>query len=116
LEAAQCGSTGPNCVRRSTILPNARKDVQARAFEMDDSKDPSAFAGISTTAKRARNVMLSGYIRCIARAIIVLARKPVPAKRANMLPGRIKNDDGKTLSPSRRINDLIWKRTSSRAS
>ena len=42
---------------------------------MDDFKIPTTFAGIWTAANRARNVMLSCYIRYIARAITVLAKR-----------------------------------------
>jgi hypothetical protein len=60
--------------------------------------------------------MLSGYIRYIARAITVLAKRPAPGKRSNLISAPTKTDDGKMLLPSRRINDLLWKRVSSKAS
>jgi hypothetical protein len=82
---------------------------------MDDNKDPPSFAEIRTAANHARNVMLSGYIRYIARAITVLARRPAPGKRPNLISAPTTTDDGKTLLPSRRINDLLWKRVSSKA-
>jgi hypothetical protein len=81
-----------------------------------DDKDPPAFAEIWTAANHARNSMLSSYIRYIARVITVLAKRPAPGKRTNLMPAPTKTDDGKMLVPSRRINDLIWKRISSKAS
>jgi hypothetical protein len=83
---------------------------------MDDNKDLSAFAAIRTAANHVRSSMLSGYIRTIARAITVLAGRPVSGKPGNVMPAPTKTDDGKMLVPSRRINDLIWKRISSKAS
>jgi hypothetical protein len=82
---------------------------------MDDNKDPPSFAEIRTAANHARNVMLSGYIRYIARAITVLAKPPDPGKPGNAMPAPTKTDDGNMLLPSRRINDLLWKRISSKA-
>lgn len=83
---------------------------------MDDNKNPPAFAEIRSAANHARSSMLSGYIRYIARAITILAGRPVSGKPGNVMPAPPKTDDGKMLVPSRRINDLIWKRISSKAS
>ena len=83
---------------------------------MNDNKDPPAFAEIWTAANHARNLMLSGYIRYIARAITVLARRPLPGKRTNLISAPTGTEAGKMLIPSRRINDPIWKRISSKTS
>jgi len=83
---------------------------------MDDNKDLPAFAEIRTAANHVRNSMLSTYIRTIARAITVLAKRPAPGNRTNLMPAATKTDDDRMLDPSRRINDLIWKRISSKTS
>jgi len=83
---------------------------------MDDNKNPPAIAEIWTAANHARNSILSGYIRYLARVITVLAKRPAPGNRTNLMSAATKTDDGRMLDPSRRINDLIWKRISSKAS
>ena len=74
---------------------------------MDDNENPPAFKEIGIAANNARNSMLSGYIRYIARVITVLAKRPAPGKRTDLMSPPAKTDDGKMLDPSRQINDLI---------
>lgn len=83
---------------------------------MDDNKDPPALAEVSSATNHTRGLLVSGYIRYIARAITVLAKPPAPEELGNAMPAPTKTDDGNMLLPSRRINDLLWKRMSSKDS
>jgi hypothetical protein len=82
---------------------------------VNDNKDSPSFAEIWTAANHTRGLVVSGYIRYIALAITVLAKRPAPERRANLISALTRTDNGKTLLASRRINDLLWKRVSSRA-
>jgi hypothetical protein len=78
---------------------------------MDDDKNLPVFAEIWTAANQARNSMLSGYIRHIARFIAVWRsglRRETDQPDASRNQSRQRQD----ADPSRRINDLIWKRIS----